>query len=152
MSNSEQDQVQNRITTITGFAGLLLGLLANTISTIQFKEFNEFELLCIRFTLSAAMLSLSVSFTCGTIAFAKINHIDIGNNDPIKLLDASYKWILLGIVAITYSATLIITKSYGWSNRLMGFFVVAMIYEYLHARIKTNKKNQPPTETTERST
>lgn len=38
---SDQDTIKDHATTVVGFAGLLLGLLVNALTTIKFEEFNN---------------------------------------------------------------------------------------------------------------
>lgn len=131
---------EDKITKIIGFAGLLLGILANTISTIKFDEFNGLELLIIKVSLLVSTLGLVMSLVCGSVAFIRMQSTEIKYYNPTKLLASSYIWLTIGISMITGSISIIITKSVYWSIVFLFIVLLALFYE-LH-NIKKNETIQ----------
>lgn len=143
---------QIKITTITGFAGVLLGILANTISTINIDnlamENGLKNALKIMFLVST--LGITTCVICGTLAFAKIHQIGIGNNNPEKLLELSHTSLMIGIMAISYSIVIMITKDIYWT--LLGIIILIITIIYVNTITKENKISQPLEAKEERST
>lgn len=138
----QKDPNENRITTITGFAGLSLTILTDAISTIDFDEFNGMNI-PLQLTFSISALGFIMCFICGLAAFAKVHHVNVGNVDLEKLLKSSYMWLCLGIAAISMSIALTITRSFNWAVIFMFIIICAVIWEMWITKV--DETNQPLT-------
>lgn len=155
---TDQDKIKDHSTTVIGFAGLLLGLLVNALTTIDFKEFNNTQFnnipytgtylnqfttaIFIKFLFLVATSCLLISIVNGLSTNSEIIHptktkTNQTINDPEKILEISVKWLCYGLAAITFIIALMITKSLSIAMVYIIVTVILMFTDYF----KIYKKN-----------
>jgi hypothetical protein len=155
----DQNAIKDNATTIIGFAGVLLGLLVNALTTIKFNEFNN-TLNNTQYTASidqytSIFLKLIFLVATGCLMLSIINgvttHYELVNknpkktnageliNDPENILKISVKWLVYGLVLITAVIAIMITKSIIYTAIYTGIIAIVMFLDYL--KMYNKKKN-----------
>lgn len=167
---SDQDAIKDHATTIIGFAGLLLGLLVNALTTIKFNDFNTTQFSNIPYTgtylnqLVPIFLKFFFLVATGCLLISIINglstHSEIIDpkktktnqiiNDPAKMLKMSVKWLCYGLAIIAFIIALMITKSIIYTIIYVIIVVIAMVYDYF--KMYKKKTSQSSIELEERLT
>lgn len=147
MENKKATKTQ--ITTLTGIAGVLLTILADTINNINYNIFTDDDLVrVLKIMLFISVSSIAMCTLLGMIAFAKIQNIGTGNNnDPEKVIAYSHKSLVIGILAILYGIVIIITNNIYLT--ILGIVIFILATVYVNWKTKENIKSQPPAETEE---
>lgn len=129
------DTVRDRLTTIIGFVGLLLGLLVTSITSIDITKYQDVEP-WLSYAFLVASGCLLVCIIIALVAYLKITNysIDITADpsgdlkSPVDLIYTSIKWLTLGLLSITLSISLLITKSF--IETIVFFILIGIIIVY----------------------
>ncbi|WP_048140028.1 hypothetical protein [Methanosarcina horonobensis] len=167
---SDQDTIKDHATTVVGFAGLLLGLLVNALTTIKFEEFNNTLFNNISYTttyLKQLTVAISLKFLFLTAASCLLisiinafsTHSELISpkktkenqiiNDPAKILEVSVKWLSYGLGVIAFIIAIMITKSAIYTVVYVVIFIIALLYDY--RKMHKGHTNQQSIEIEERS-
>lgn len=131
--------IQYKVTACMGLAGLLLGLLVNTISAIKFDEFNENQniVIYLKFFILATTSCLTMSIFYGFAAHPGSNS-DRTNIDITECLKHSMFWLLLGLAFISVIIAIIVTNSIKYT--LIFLLITFLLISLDISRIEKKKK------------
>ena len=137
----DQNIIQDRITTIIGFVGILLALLANAVTTLKTQELGDRTtiLLIQVFTLATVYFLMTSIITGFSIL---IDTSIIKANNPEKLLKLSYKYFLYGLIFTAFTIIIILIKSPIWSGVCALFIICSIVITLKHINKITASNNK----------
>lgn len=122
------EAIKDRLSTMIGFEGVLLGLLVNAITSIDITKYQDVEP-WLNYAFLVAVCCLLLSILIGLAASFKISYqskdtFNASNFIASNLLYSSLKWLIFGILSVTLTISMLITKSFIGTGL---FFVITII-------------------------
>lgn len=140
-------QIRNRVTTILGTVGILLGFLLNAATTINFSEFNQknHSVIFIKGLFLLAIICTTMCILNGLSTYMDTFPQNRIKDDPVK---KSIQYLIYGITLTILITIAVISKS-PIVSIISGIILVFLLRKDANIT-EENKTSQPPTVTEER--
>lgn len=138
----DKDQIRNRVTTILGMVGILLGFLLNAAITINFSEFNpkNYSELYIKAFFLIAIIFTTMCILNGLSTYMETFPKKGIKDDPVK---KSFQYLIYSITATILITIAVLSKS-PIVSIISGIIIVFLLRKDGNI-IKESKTSQPPT-------
>lgn len=129
------DEVQHKLITVTGFSGLLLGLVVNVICGIKLNEFNTSVAILLKNIFLVVTYCLVMCIVYGFTSYFDAKN-KFTKNEAKQTLKITGMFLLIATVLLALSIPLIITKSINSSIIFMGLIPITIACIDCIAKIK----------------